>query len=227
MENNNQNKPMGWKERLDEMGQVPGAAPLDKPAAWNRLEERLKPQRDYKRLIVALAVAASLFVAFLFLYPVLFSNKPSIDSAQGSKKEIPVTNDESKKIMPEQQTQIIVAVPKTEQKKMVNPETAHPASIQKEVAEIKEQESVAKTEIQEPVITSPSVLPVDSTVTARKTPEVRKLKVVHINEINPGRGEDKWAVQQRKFVPGYTIMGEVNSSTATQNTSRIRFNPSN
>jgi hypothetical protein len=56
---------MGWKQRLDELDQLPGEAPLDKSAAWPVLHERLRKKPAHLKPMFYWAAAALLIIVII------------------------------------------------------------------------------------------------------------------------------------------------------------------
>jgi hypothetical protein len=62
----NEKRSDSWIDKMDGLEAIPGEAPFDKMAAWDRLHQRLDEKRDKKSTIWYLA-AACLFIACIIL----------------------------------------------------------------------------------------------------------------------------------------------------------------
>ena len=159
-------------DKMDAMDRLPGEAPFNKGAAWDRLQQRMKVEAPVKRRMWYWWVAAAVLIAFMI--PFLLREKT-----------IPVLSPVQDVV----HTPFVSPVPSVAVKtaKVIAPLEVQPSSHKKGI--IGQTDTLAQ--IPDVAITSASVVTIavkdDSSLAATVTPatdaSARKMRVVHINDI--------------------------------------------
>lgn len=164
----NEKRSDSWIDKLDELEAVPGGAPFDKMAAWERLHQRLDEKKDKKRAVWYWA-AACLFLASIVLVLPKQVHKADVAPAI-SKVDIKNVN--------VQKDQVIVRTP-------VMTITADTPARRKTVpSRIKESAVITDVAVILPPVIN--TIPHTDTIqseTATVAAAPRKMRVVHINEV--------------------------------------------
>ncbi|MBC7934435.1 MAG: hypothetical protein H7Y86_03610 [Rhizobacter sp.] len=195
MPNNSNNSDYGWRQKLGEFEDVPGNN-LDKEAAWNKLQQKKPVQKTYKKtwywLAAACLAGTGMFLANNGNYKKVENNPPSI-----VKTIAPVIPEETVGTIIQNSPAVTnYTKEKASQKKYI----PLAASLDKknDIAE----ELLVVTEQQEPV--QQNIPGIDS-VAKRAIPVIaatKKLKVLHINELNQSQNNSDIAQQEgRPYFP--------------------------
>ncbi len=198
------NSPSGWKNKLDELDCLPGEMMPDNNSAWQKLNSRLQDKKRSRKALWYWAAAALLPVCMLSFW--LISNKKHNTEDTATVHKQTKGNDTAGLLFTDIDTVTAIRIIKDEMKPVVHTrakiEDAIPgtAAVKEPVTGIDTSDIVI---VQQPII---PVQPVDTTaITAAIVPAKKKLKVVHINELNepglPARvafpGEDYSVLQFR------------------------------
>ena len=199
----------GWKNKLDETGDLPGVVLQDKNAAWEKLHSRL--QGKPRRINPAWYWAAAACILFLCAIPLFTTTDQQVET---------VKNDNLKNITAETRIQhvslpgkskTIMSAEPTQQKTVINHLPVQPAAGKnKSTPNPSNEKQTIQPPVEQNYLTQAAieVHPVenDSTLNmvAIATPIKQKLKVVHINELgepaqqpNADQGRDYSFIQIR------------------------------
>jgi hypothetical protein len=221
-----QNNPSGWKGKLDELDCLPGETIPDNNASWQKLQGRLQEKKRSRKALWYWAAAVVLPVLMLSFW--LISRKENELTAA-----LPVQEQTRKtitEVLPVQDNDTVAAmvVMQNEKKPFVNTnkgiEHEIPGStvIKEPITGTITDDTTAFVKITPVII---PLAPVDTSVTAVAIqPVKKKLKVVHINELNepglPARiafpGEDYSVLQFR-------LINQQVYSTASPSVNTINF----
>lgn len=163
----------GWQERFLSWERSGGAAEPEKNLLWEKLQSRLHSRKRKKKLYWLHAAAAAIIIVIaccLLLWP-RQTKTPSGESFAIS----PVKNNSSTPIVKQQE-----ATPVTKDKPIIN--TRQVVQKKEQPAEKMEQYNDASVNIQMLPIQDP--VPPASIPVAITAPPKKKLRVVHVNELN-------------------------------------------
>ena len=192
MQNSSNIKDQGWRQKLDDFEDVPGNN-LDKEASWNKLQLR-KPLRKKTGTAWYWVAAACLVGAGIFLVSNLEYNRVKVTPPGIVHVTGPVRTVETARVIIQNDTAIINNVKqRSGQTNNISPSfkvLPQENNIAEEELLVKEQMTIVEEE--SPAIDSIST-PVIPIIAAAK-----KLKVVHINEINPSQYSNSIVQQEGK-----------------------------
>ncbi len=176
-----------WKNKIEDIDHLPDAVLTNKNAAWEKLHNRLHEKKGIQPFWYWLAAACLLFV---IVVPVI----------TGSKKQNSIVKNTNEKAPSKKQT--IAAMPSSKEDTMVDVST--PANENKSIRQsirineknssknslvIKEEPLYSALNDRTDITNEPVVLPAATDSAAVNTPAVvrvkKKLRVVHINELEP------------------------------------------
>ena len=205
MQNKNSGEATNWKNKLEELDYIPDAESLNKNASWDKLQNRM--QKKTKRTKVGWYWLAAASFIFIFISVALFFNREQTVTANilNSKNNMNPSpqNFKEKNISPIKEDikkkETIVLV----DDKMKIKQTSLP--VNKKILDIVDalitNETAAANNINQqkilPKIITTNKTEIDSTaiVATGIIPQIKKLKVVHINEL--GIPEDEAAIIAR------------------------------
>jgi hypothetical protein len=224
-----------WKHKLDELDHLPSEPLADKTAAWERLQERMH-QKPRKRIAISYwMVAACLFLAIGVSWFMMDQNDPGFSEEgeqQTGKKPVTVSievinkNDSvanNTKVMNNRKSLIIAEV-----------KNKKPGHTLMETASKGEEVKLNQDTVIEslPEITNNTTNYIDTTAAIAVLPVKKKMRVVHINELNQCEEENQLArknaapaFQTRPFTQDDGLISI--SRNASDNLIKIKLSPSN
>ena len=181
-----QNDFLGWRNKLDALDSLPGEAFVEKKEAWEKLQARMqKKPRSSKAIWYWAAAAAILLVMML---PVLMnSNKEN--ETQGISAATEQPKKLSTPVLPvvSSDSLAIVQNTNTERKPVIlsNIRTRQPALVNIVPKENSQSIAVIETpvEVKNPETLTTIILPDTLAALAAAVPVTKKMKIVHINDL--------------------------------------------
>lgn len=226
MSGKNQNNNESWQARVDAMESTPCVAPLNKSAAWEKLHRRLEPGKRSRRLAWYYAAAAALLTFFLYQeWPagrpgIVIENQPdnakpasfppALSSTEGRElkkhgEEIDVKQEQT--TLKAKKPQIVGTVkpaPKgeTEQDVELTKETLQEPG-NDESGMLVQKLNPAKTDSNEqaPAQSNQNAHDVANANAPTSAPVARKMRVVHINEIDQAARQEHMARERYRHAP--------------------------
>lgn len=184
MTNEKPNKSSDWINKLDELESIQGA-PFNKEASWNKLYERLYSKSNKRKAIWYWLAAACLFFA-LFISLFISHNKENVlvkNNLRENKnvspfvQHMPVINKDTSPIVSSLLVNKKLFVHPIHKIDKRNTDIQHDM-VSKKIGENKKEEGIGMG------LSSNAVMPVDTAISiVYNSPEKKKLKVVHINEL--------------------------------------------
>ena len=179
MQNNSNDSTQGWKQRLDEFEDISGND-LDLNKAWERLQQKknaIKPSRAKKWYWLA----AACITAMLFTLAALFTDESQREAAPAIVKADPPKPEKENTSFVIQNTPGVIE--DKQQPAIITQPESKPGAVLKAIDSpepllVKEDIDAALPAIHLPDTIATQPLPVATTIATKK------LKVVHINELN-------------------------------------------
>ena len=181
MLNENPNKGFHWKNKLEELENLPGES-FNKEVVWEKLHARLQPKTKSKKINWYWIAAACLFFALFISF--FLSNKKENVLVKNNTPQKKINSSSPSLI--NKDTSVIIASSSNENKtpahsinkiEKINIAINH-KKISNEIVQDKGEENIPQK------IKNNAVMPVDTaTSIVANLPEKKKLKVVHINEL--------------------------------------------
>lgn len=181
MSTENQNNSGDWKSKLDELDSLPGETIPDKNAAWEKLHERLRGKKRSNKLIWYWVAAACLLLAMMIPWITTDTNENNLvqnNNPQIQIKEPSVHENLSVK------KKTLATIPVVTVEKTIAPKIAIKKDNINTIAVAKKEPLITNNQVDDNDINSfkqVSDSPVIAVVAI--TPVIKKLKVVHINEL--------------------------------------------
>jgi hypothetical protein len=228
-----------WKNKLEEISNLPGETLVDKNAAWEKLHNRLQQKPRRKRVVWYWAAAACLLIAMVI--PILKKNSKQVETVKTAPaKTLPVNDFLNRAAILQKQKISTLNVPAVEKNTILT----DVIRFKKTTFLVKE--NVQKVAIvQTPLNNQPVVLqpqPIEQTKlqdialtnTIALLSNTKKLKVVHINELGDPLPEvhNKNRIADYRPIQIRLINQEVYTTTTPANNPGFNFlrtnkNPSN
>jgi len=189
MKETNTGKPFNWKDTVEQLNQLPGEPAFDKGAAWDKLQQRLHKKTNTKKIIWYRLSAACLLIGFITT-AIFFTKQAAntvvvVSHAKQIKEAVlqpSITQNENKNngitgLLTDTNATIHVAVKKD--KVMIAATTSITDLAKVELPNLK-QKKVPATEMK---IAAPFITDTTASYTASASASMKKLKIVHINEL--------------------------------------------
>jgi len=182
MPNENPNKEFHWKNKLEELEGLPGQM-FNKEIVWEKLYARLQPKKKDKKMAWYWVAAACLFFALCVSF--FLSNKKENVLVKNNIPQKKI-NSSSLPLIIKDTSAVTTSLSKNENKitthsinkiEKINTAINH-KTIPTEIVQNKKEESIVQ-EIKNNAV----ILPDTSASIVTNSPEKKKLKVVHINEL--------------------------------------------
>ena len=222
------NKAFHWRNRLEQLDGIPGEAPVDQAAAWQRLHDRLQKKPVHRKTAWYRIAAACLFFVLALSWLVLVQPVTSLV------KDTKPRQDTSSKSFRALQGRDVAAVSTQHaaQKKSISPVLAkskvHAALVNVAVTSLPAlPDADTLKEISAPLVIHQAV---DTILLTAAVPK-KKLRVVHINELN-NTVEDMHLASNAppsstKFLHADDLSGFSVSRNASDNIVKIKLSSSN
>lgn len=221
------NKSFYWKDKLDRLDFIPGEPPVDKEAGWQQLQDRLQ-KRPRKKKKIAYWIAAACLLGVMLLTKLQLM-QPEENLVKRDTHPAPRT---SLKHLPVTGNQKFLATLKQTAKKNI-----HPPESKNKLYPVVIKAATTSGPVPLPD-TVKEILPetisyqlVDTVLLITAAPK-KKLRVVHINEVN--RPEDDTQLASNDPAPSSTKLSRENSlpnfsvsRNASDNIIKIKISSSN
>ncbi|PWV49613.1 hypothetical protein [Chitinophaga sp. S165] len=164
----NEKRSDSWLDKLDGLEGLPGEAPFDKMAAWERLHHRLNEKKGKKRAVWYWA-AACLFIASMVLVLPKQGRKDNFSPPAVSRVDIRDSNVQKEQVIVKEPILVIADTP-----------------VERKVIPSKEKRNAITADIAAiipPVISPAPHLDTIQEETATVAAAPHKMRVVHINEV--------------------------------------------
>ena len=221
------NKSFYWKDKLDELDLLPGEAPVDKEAGWQQLRNRLQ-KKPRKKKGIAYWIAAACLVGVMVLTRLQLMQpeetlvrRDTHPAPRTSLKHLPVTGNQK----------FLATLKQTAKKNIHPPESKdklYPVVVK--AAATGEPVPLPDT-VKETLPAADPYQPVDTVHLITAAPK-KKLRVVHINEVN--RPEDDTQLASNDPAPSSAQLSRENSlpnfsvsRNASDNIIKIKISSSN
>ncbi len=175
-----------WKSRLGDVSGLRGEILTDKNATWEKLHSRLSKKPRPSKGVWYWAAAACLLLAFIL--PMMMREKMQGTVVKNSPEKIQVKSSKSPVTSPKDNTAEITSVSSTPSietiklpEQVINKRSSVKTKIREKNVELKSKKY--KVNIDEPTILSSAII--DTITTIAVVPVTKKLRVVHINELDP------------------------------------------
>jgi len=203
-------EPDGWKDKLDRLDNLPGEPWADKNAAWDKLYHRLHEKP--KRKAGAWWLAAAVFLLLVLMASLLLTHK--VEKTWVKNNPLPVHTD------------IPAPVPAPVQGKKAYP--VAPAVMAKNKKPLPLNVRPIDTPIVAPVATVAPPVKTDTQLLANAMvlPSPKKLRVVHINELEAPAGNDvQTARQPNNRTLHFSLTQTEDARMVSYETTNAGFNP--
>ena len=233
MSNEKRSDSFHWKNELDKLDHLPGENQIDKAQAWDKLYKRLRTRRQRRAVPLFWMAAAVLALAFGLTW--MFKgretrdltnvNEPSIKLLRPDGPEIMQPNDSSSGNTPRiQQTAIAAPVAKVkirQEDKNRQPHLPETGT------------GIDSTVQQAPDVITHIIRVPDTGVVAVVTPVKKKLRIIHINDLDKSLPQIEYA-QTPSSIPVTSRLSRHDgvsafmlSRNASDNIVKIKLSPSN
>ena len=218
-----------WRDKLDQLSGLPGEAPVNQAAAWQKLHDRLQQKTPGKKTVLYWIAAACLLCALALSWPVLIRPDHALVTIAQPKQE----SSRQSFHKTDSQGALAVSLPQGSKKKSVprlDPKTnPHPALVH---AAIMSPPAIPPNTIKNLLQPIAMRQPQDTVHLMAAAPVKNKLRVVHINELNSTVENAHLASNAPLSSPGKSsggddLSGFSLSRNASDNIVKIKLSSSN
>lgn len=204
-----------WKSKLDDLEHLPGQPGVEKGSAWQKLHARINEKQGNKKIAWYWMAAASVIAIALIVW-----------LAPGKKKQdVAITHNPATHSLPSQtpettrmiQTPVTLPVIATQKQQANKTRSAKPKTIETPAVTFSDSSDATKSDV---IVTVPASL--DTLAEVIVAPLRKKLKVIHINELQTNTGRPEYAGS-----PSDRLSTGFLTRNASDEIVKIKISPSN